>query len=1081
MGRSGLPSRWLPAAVVAAAWATYLPVTMQYLAYGTAGGLAVWLLVAEGRTREVLRQPVFQTGLALWAWLALGAAWSSAPTHTWISHAWTYSLMLWVPWVAAATRPDAARRALQHFVAASCLAALAFLVDDLGLTAGWSWQPLGGVSGNRRIAYSVLVALAGSLAVHLAWESKKRRRAVWLMAACLCLLGLLHQDRRTGLLALPLLLLLVVHAHQRGWRQQAALAAAVVGVAVLAWVGSPAVQQRFAEGLSELASYRPDGDVQTSWGMRLRMWQVTIHQVLQHPLLGHGLGSWATEWRRSVDGSAVLVDHTTPHNEYLLIVFQGGGVAGLLLLALVARCLVGVARRGAGGTPALLVLATIALTGTFHGVLRDVRFALPLLTLAAVAWAAARVTAAPSIGSGASPHVYRRSVDPHRRSSLSVIAALVPDGSKVLDLGVGTGSLGQLLADRSCAVDGLTLSPDERDAAGPAYRRVEVQSLEDPEWIARWPAAHYDVVVCADVLEHLRDPERTLRACIHLLRPGGRLLASIPNAAYAGMVVDLMHGNWRYGPEGLLDRTHLRFFTRRSFSHLLAECGWRTERVEPIDSTWYDTEFWTPFDRLPPAVATYLLAQPDASTYQLVFEARPAGQPAAVAAGAAAPVPPANPSTHVAVFASLAVAPGPDGRECKVAALGRVGLPRQTLRYVLPAEARLNEQLRWYPADRAGYLHLHSLVVRDAQGHERWHWSAMGHGAAALKALLGAQVQMADAVMGIGALPLLLQGEAPQLVWAPSTWPDGPGPGPWTLEVECGWPLSADYLALNQALLGPAVAADRVVEVIVPVYGNLTGVQRCLASVLRSGGQTPWHLTVIDDASPSVELERWLVDFAREHPQATVIRNARNLGFVGTVNLGMCVAGRRDVVLLNSDTEVPPGWLDRLHAAAYSGSRVGSATPFSNNATICSYPRFCEPNDLPDGHDTASLDALFARELAGRVVQVPTAVGFCMYIRRDCLDATGLFDVETFGAGYGEENDFCLRASTRGWVHVHALDVFVFHEGGASFNDRQLELQATALAAMRRLHPGYEDLVRAYVQADPARSAREVIDQALGP
>jgi len=236
---------------------------------------------------------------------------------------------------------------------------------------------------------------------------------------------------------------------------------------------------------------------------------------------------------------------------------------------------------------------------------------------------------------------------------------------------------------------------------------------------------------------------------------------------------------------------------------------------------------------------------------------------------------------------------------------------------------------------------------------------------------------------------------------------------------------------------------------------------------------------VIDDASPDPTVSAWLREVAALYPDVTVVANVRNLGFVATVNLGMRLAGRRDVVLLNSDTEVAGDWIDRLRHAAYSGPRVGTVTPFSNNATICSFPRFCEVNPLPPGQTVDALHALFAQTHSGVTLEVPTAVGFCMYIRRDCLDQTGEFDARTFGAGYGEENDFCLRASALGWKHLHALDVFVFHEGGVSFSDRQSSLQAAALEAMRRLHPRYEEVVREFVARDPARPYRERVERLL--
>ncbi len=697
---------------------------------------------------------------------------------------------------------------------------------------------------------------------------------------------------------------------------------------------------------------------------------------------------------------------------------------------------------------------------------------------------------------GSTPaHVYRRSIAAEERSSLSVLASLVPAGARVLDLGTGSGALGRLLQERGCQVDGVTISSAEYHVARDGYRRLELLDLEDDDWPLRFAAGSYDRIACADVLEHLRAPERVLQACQALLRPGGQLLVSIPNVAYAGMIVELMHGDWKYGPEGLLDRTHLRFFTRRSFARLLQGEGWRVERVEPIAATWYYTEFWTPFDQLPPPVARYLLAQPDASTYQLVFAARRLEDEAQAAAEPSA-MPAPDPAVQVAVYASTLVLGSSaerNGAEAlpslHVPALGRVGAARQTLSFEIPAEY-LNRAGRarpyWHPADRPGYMHLHALTLRDARGVAAWSWRGDEPGAAL--ALQGATRRQ----LGIGApaedgepLRLLLTG-AEAGIALPMPWPPGSASGasaagPWRLEVECGWPLSADYLALREALASaPRAPVDETVEIIVPVYGGLPHLRRCLTSVMGTLGQHPWHLTVIDDASPDAETREWLQAFAALHPQVSVLANARNLGFVATVNLGMRLAGRRDVVLLNSDTEVAGDWLDRLRAAAWSQPRVGTVTPFSNNATICSFPRFCQVNELPEGWSVAALHALFARTLEGQALEVPTAVGFCMYIRRDCLDETGEFDAASFGAGYGEENDFCLRASGRGWQHLHALDTFVYHAGGASFSARQQELQAAALQAMRRLHPQYEDLVREFVARDPAREARRRVAALLG-
>src|SRR4030095_3392247 len=132
----------------------------------------------------------------------------------------------------------------------------------------------------------------------------------------------------------------------------------------------------------------------------------------------------------------------------------------------------------------------------------------------------------------------------------------------------------------------------------------------------------------------------------------------------------------------------------------------------------------------------------------------------------------------------------------------------------------------------------------------------------------------------------------------------------------------------------------------------------------------------------------------------TLLRNAENLGFVRTVNRGMSLHPERDVVLLNSDTEVANDWLARFRAAAYPAADIATVTPLSNNATICSYPFEGWTGGMPGKLGLAVLDALFAKANRGARVDIPTAVGFCMYIRRDALERVGLFDAEAFPRGY---------------------------------------------------------------------------------
>ncbi|KAA0678279.1 glycosyltransferase [Roseomonas genomospecies 6] len=268
-----------------------------------------------------------------------------------------------------------------------------------------------------------------------------------------------------------------------------------------------------------------------------------------------------------------------------------------------------------------------------------------------------------------------------------------------------------------------------------------------------------------------------------------------------------------------------------------------------------------------------------------------------------------------------------------------------------------------------------------------------------------------------------------------------------------------------------------VVDVVVPVYRGREETLACLRSVLAAEDSTPREIVVIDDASPDAELVGDLTALAAEG-RITLLRNPRNLGFPATVNRGLALHPDRDAVLLNADTLVAGPWLERLRAAAWSAPDVGTVTPLSNDATILSYPSGTERPPAPSLPETAALDRLARSVNAGLRVDLPTAVGFCAYIRRDCLEETGPFEERLFGRGYGEENDFCLRARRLGWRHLGAADVFVAHVGGRSFGRQKAILAARNSRLLERLHPGYDALVQDFIAADPLMAARRRLDLA---
>ena len=267
--------------------------------------------------------------------------------------------------------------------------------------------------------------------------------------------------------------------------------------------------------------------------------------------------------------------------------------------------------------------------------------------------------------------------------------------------------------------------------------------------------------------------------------------------------------------------------------------------------------------------------------------------------------------------------------------------------------------------------------------------------------------------------------------------------------------------------------------IIVPVHNAPTEVGACLVSLVQ---HTPKDVSivVIDDAStdPRVAVE---LQAAARHPNVSVHRNDENLGYTRTINKGIRLAGRADVVFLNSDTVVTSGWVGRLRRAAYSGSRVGTATPLSNNAGAFSAPIIGQDNEIPANN----LDD-FARAIAQTALRTfprtPTGNGFCMYVRWDCLQEVGELDEDAFPRGYGEENDFCLRAAQLGWTHVVDDATYIYHKRSASFGAAKEKLIQAGRAVIDERYPDYTRAVRDFLGSpamDAARKQVAAVAQAL--
>lgn len=316
---------------------------------------------------------------------------------------------------------------------------------------------------------------------------------------------------------------------------------------------------------------------------------------------------------------------------------------------------------------------------------------------------------------------------------------------------------------------------------------------------------------------------------------------------------------------------------------------------------------------------------------------------------------------------------------------------------------------------------------------------------------------------------------------------------PQTLTLTCGGEIfRVRRLAPNlSSPPGPSNQARRstaprpgtsVPTVIVPVYRDVPATMDCFDSLVRARASNAidklsFRVMAVDDASPEPELRRYLGELAARGTIDLLVNDA-NLGFVGAINHALENVPAGDVVLLNSDTIVPPGFVERLADVARSEPDIGTVTPLSNNGDIFSFPVPNDLNPMQSYEEVLEIDRIARIANAGVVTDVPSGIGFCLYVTRDCLNAIGALS-ENFERGYLEDVDLCLRARGKGFRNVCAPSVYVGHHGSKSFKHEKRRLVLRNLEVLDQRFPDYRRECRAFEIADPLRPARAKLDLAL--
>jgi len=277
---------------------------------------------------------------------------------------------------------------------------------------------------------------------------------------------------------------------------------------------------------------------------------------------------------------------------------------------------------------------------------------------------------------------------------------------------------------------------------------------------------------------------------------------------------------------------------------------------------------------------------------------------------------------------------------------------------------------------------------------------------------------------------------------------------------------------INNTKLDFSTVYQKEYDIIIPIYNGYKYFKRLFSTLEKT--KANYRLILINDCSPDKNVSSFLKEYSSKHKNVVIIEHKENTGFVKSVNDGLSKA-KNDVVILNTDVELPKMWLERLMFPIVTDDKVATSTPFTNSGTICSFPNFLEDNTLFANSDVYSIDKAFLK-IKPEYISAPTGVGFCMGMSKAAIDIVGFLDYETFSKGYGEENDWCQRAIKAGFKNVIVNNLFVFHNHGGSFSSAQKQaLLKRNGELLTEKHPNYNKDVALYCAENPHKDMRNLL------
>lgn len=676
------------------------------------------------------------------------------------------------------------------------------------------------------------------------------------------------------------------------------------------------------------------------------------------------------------------------------------------------------------------------------------------------------------------------------------ILDLVPlTAKRILDIGCGAGRLGEVLKVRQRAhVTGVEAIPA---AAAQAKMRLDVLYEGDIESLSLTEVEPFDAIVCADVLEHLKNPLAVLRHLRNTLSPEGHLIVSLPNVRHHSVVRGLLEGHWTYEPAGLLDETHLRFFTRREIEKMLFRAGYQIEQRQMTTGAEYSAwvEQGRPGEIRIGSLSVGGMTSEEAEefhAYQYLFTAKPRPRKDFGKTSIILITHNGIGDTRECISSFLQLTDHPfelicidngstDGTPEYLETLANTTVIRNSENRGFPAavnqglELVTGEQILllnndtvlttgWlthllealYADDKIGLVGPVSNCAPGAQrvrdipyapdliGMDGFAWDIATRNASQreetdtlsgfcllFRTELYQQLGRLDERYGIGTMEdddycLRASQAGWKVIVAKDVYIHHAGHR--TFQA-----LGMDFDALAEQnrrrfseKWSPTQSNNQwgLTSIIIPVHGQLAHTQKCIESIRRHTA-APYELIVIDNASPD-ETQGWL----KQQSDITVIANPSNKGFPAAVNQGLRMAQGHHLLVLNNDTVVTAGWLDRLLEALHAKPNVGIVGPCTN--------RISGEQQIPVNYDETTLQGLqdfsegWAQTCQHRYESTDRLVGFCMLLKRAVLDKVGNFD-EQFGIGNFEDDDFCKRAIQAGFQLLIARDSFIHHIGHATF------------------------------------------------